>query len=149
MRARRAGTPARGQEEGRRGGARATVARLRQALRYRALRSAQPAPERSGGTRPNPQFQKNRMEHATQVTIQNKYGLHARPAAEFVKLANRFRSSVWIRKDDVEVSGKSIMGVMMLAAEYGSTVHIRAQGEDAADAVGALAELVQNRFGEG
>ena len=89
------------------------------------------------------------MEHATEVTIVNKYGLHARPAAEFVKLANRFRASVWIRKDDVEVSGKSIMGVMMLAAECGSTVHIRAQGEDAEAAVGALAELVQNRFGEG
>jgi phosphocarrier protein HPr len=88
------------------------------------------------------------MEHATEVTIQNKYGLHARPAAEFVKLANRFRSSVWIRKDDVEVSGKSIMGVMMLAAECGATVNIRADGDDARDAVDALAQLIRNRFGE-
>ena len=71
------------------------------------------------------------MEHASEVTIVNKYGLHARPAAEFVKLANRFASEVFIRKDDVEVSGKSIMGVMMLAAECGSTVHIRADGDDA------------------
>ena len=78
----------------------------------------------------------------------NKYGLHARPAAEFVKLANRFRAEVWIRKDDVEVSGKSIMGVMMLAAECGSMVNIRAQGDDAADAVDALAQLISNRFGE-
>jgi phosphocarrier protein HPr len=88
------------------------------------------------------------MEHATEVQIVNKYGLHARPAAEFVKLANRFRAEVWIRKDEVEVSGKSIMGVMMLAAEFGSMVNIRAQGDDAADAVNALAELVSNRFGE-
>lgn len=88
------------------------------------------------------------MEHQDAVTIVNKYGLHARPAAEFVKLANRFRSDVWIRKDEVEVSGKSIMGVMMLAAECGSVVHVRAAGDDARDAVGALCELVRNRFGE-
>ncbi|HYR06145.1 MAG TPA: HPr family phosphocarrier protein [Longimicrobium sp.] len=88
------------------------------------------------------------MEHASEVTIVNKYGLHARPAAEFVKLANRFASEVFIRKDDVEVSGKSIMGVMMLAAECGSTVHIRAAGDDSRGAVDALVELVRNRFGE-
>jgi phosphocarrier protein HPr len=88
------------------------------------------------------------MEHASDVQIVNKYGLHARPAAEFVKLANRFRAEVWIRKDEVEVSGKSIMGVMMLAAECGSMVSIRATGDDALEAVNALSELVGNRFGE-
>jgi phosphocarrier protein HPr len=88
------------------------------------------------------------MQHESAVTIVNKYGLHARPAAEFVKLANRFRAEIWIRKDEVEVSGKSIMGVMMLAAEYGSTVHLRASGEDARDALDALGELIRNRFGE-
>jgi phosphocarrier protein HPr len=88
------------------------------------------------------------MEHSTQVVIVNKYGLHARPAAELVKLANRFTADVWLRKDEVEVNGKSIMGVMMLAAECGSAVQIRAEGEDARRAVDALAELVQNRFGE-
>ena len=88
------------------------------------------------------------MEQTTEVQIVNKYGLHARPAAELVKLANRFASEVWIRKDDVEVSGKSIMGVMMLAAECGSTVHLRARGDDARAAVDALAELIRNRFGE-
>ncbi|HEV7588792.1 MAG TPA: HPr family phosphocarrier protein [Longimicrobium sp.] len=88
------------------------------------------------------------MEASSEVQIVNKYGLHARPAAELVKLANRFASDVWIRKDEVEVSGKSIMGVMMLAAECGSTVEIRARGDDSQAAVDALAHLVQNRFGE-
>ena len=88
------------------------------------------------------------MESSSEVQIINKYGLHARPAAELVKLANRFRSDVWIRKEDTEVSGKSIMGVMMLAAECGSTVEIRASGEDSQAAVDALAQLILNRFGE-
>jgi phosphocarrier protein len=88
------------------------------------------------------------MEASSQVQIVNKYGLHARPAAELVKLANRFTSDVWIRKEDTEVSGKSIMGVMMLAAECGSTVEIRARGDDSQAAVDALAQLIQNRFGE-
>lgn len=88
------------------------------------------------------------MEHSQEVTIVNKYGLHARPAAEFVKLANKFGAEVWIRKDEVEVSGKSIMGVMMLAAECGSAVQIRARGDDAQAAVEALVGLIQNRFGE-
>ena len=88
------------------------------------------------------------METNGEAQIVNKYGLHARPAAELVKLANRFGSDVWIRKDDVEVSGKSIMGVMMLAAECGSTVQIRAKGDDSQAAVDALVQLIQNRFGE-
>lgn len=89
------------------------------------------------------------MEHQTEVRVPNKYGLHARPAAEFVKLANRFRSAVWVRKDDLEVSGKSIMGVMMLAAECGSMLGIRAEGNDAAEALDALRTLVSTGFGEG
>lgn len=82
------------------------------------------------------------------VRITNRYGLHARPAAEFVKLAGRFRADVWVRKDDLEVSGKSIMGVMMLAAESGSELTIRAIGEDADGAVRELSELVTGGFGE-
>jgi phosphocarrier protein HPr len=88
------------------------------------------------------------MEHSESVQISNHYGLHARPAAEFVKLATRFQSEVWVSKDDIEVSGKSIMGVMMLAAERGASIHIRASGDDARDAVDALVELVNRRFGE-
>jgi len=83
------------------------------------------------------------------VAIQNKYGLHARPAAEFVKLASRFMSDVFVRKQDGdEVNGKSIMGMMMLAAEFGSEITIRACGSDAEGAVRDLAALIDGRFGE-
>jgi len=82
------------------------------------------------------------------VRIGNKYGLHARPAAEFVKLAGTFRSEIFVRKDELQVNGKSIMGIMMLAAEFGSEIVIRASGADAAAAVDALAALVERRFGE-
>jgi phosphocarrier protein len=88
------------------------------------------------------------MECERAVVIPNKYGLHARPAAELVKTANQFRSEVWIRKDDLEVNAKSIMGVMMLAAECGSEITIRAQGDDAQSAVEALAGIVERGFGE-
>lgn len=80
--------------------------------------------------------------------IVNRDGLHARPAAEFVKLANTFTSEIWVRKAELEVNGKSIMGVMMLAAEYGSEVVIRASGEDADAALDELAALVADGFGE-
>ena len=82
------------------------------------------------------------------VQIVNRNGLHARPAAEIVKAASKFASDITIRRDDLEVNGKSIMGVMMLAAEYGSTVMLRASGPDAEQAVDALSKLIANRFGE-
>ncbi|MEJ2503018.1 MAG: HPr family phosphocarrier protein [Gemmatimonadota bacterium] len=82
------------------------------------------------------------------VVIQNKFGLHARPAAEFVKTAHGFEAEVWVRKEDLEVNGKSIMGMMMLAAEHGSEIVIRAAGSDAERAVETLVALVNGRFGE-
>jgi phosphocarrier protein len=82
------------------------------------------------------------------VQIVNKNGLHARPAAEIVKLAAKFQSEITIVKDDLDVNGKSIMGVMMLAAEHGSTILLRADGPDADAALDALASLVSNKFGE-
>jgi phosphocarrier protein len=82
------------------------------------------------------------------VEILNRNGLHARPAAEVVKLAARYQSAITIVRDDVEVNGKSIMGVMMLAAECGAAIRIRADGPDAEDALEALAALVAGRFGE-
>ena len=83
-----------------------------------------------------------------EVRIENRNGLHARPAAEIVKAASKFSSEVTIRRDDLEVNGKSIMGVMMLAAEYGTTIFLRANGDDAEQAVEAIAALVASRFGE-
>jgi phosphocarrier protein len=88
------------------------------------------------------------MERIATVTIPNRYGLHARPAAELVKLASRFRADVWVAKDGLEVNGKSIMGVLMLAAERGSSLTFRALGDDAAEAVAALEGLVAGGFGE-
>ena len=82
------------------------------------------------------------------VQIANRNGLHARPAAEIVKLAAKFQSEITIVKDDLDVNGKSIMGVMMLAAEHGSTILFRAEGPDADAALDALATLVGNKFGE-
>lgn len=87
-------------------------------------------------------------QQQTTVRISNPLGLHARPAAEFVKLAARYKADVWVAKDDLEVNGKSIMGMMMLAAECGSEIAIRAQGTDAAAVISALASLVENGFGE-
>ena len=82
------------------------------------------------------------------VRIANKNGLHARPAAEIVKTAAKFKSDVTIVRDELEVNGKSIMGVMMLAAEFGSTVTLRAAGDDAEAAVDAIATCITNKFGE-
>ncbi len=82
------------------------------------------------------------------VIIQNRLGLHARPAALLVKEAARFRSDVFLAKNGLEVNGKSIMGVMMLAAELGSEVDIRAEGQDAEAALTALQALIDSRFGE-
>jgi phosphocarrier protein len=83
-----------------------------------------------------------------QVTVMNSHGIHARPAAEIVKTAARFKASITLVKDDLDVNGKSIMGVMMLAAECGSTITLRADGDDAAPAIDALAALIAGKFGE-
>ena len=82
------------------------------------------------------------------VQIVNKAGLHARPAAEIVKLATRYESDITVMRDDLEVNGKSIMGVMMLAAECGSTLQLKAEGPDAREALDALANLFESKFGE-
>jgi phosphocarrier protein HPr len=83
-----------------------------------------------------------------EATIVNLEGLHARPAARIVRLASTFNSEIEICKDGVGVNGKSIMGVMMLAAEYGSELLLRADGTDEEDAVTAIAKLIESKFGE-
>jgi phosphocarrier protein HPr len=80
--------------------------------------------------------------------ILNKNGLHARPAAEIVKISGKFQSEITLARDGMEVNGKSIMGVMMLAAECGATLQLRAEGTDADAALDALAALIANKFGE-
>ncbi|HEX7596194.1 MAG TPA: HPr family phosphocarrier protein [Gemmatimonadaceae bacterium] len=83
-----------------------------------------------------------------EVKIVNKLGIHARPAAEIVKTAGKFKSNVIIVRDDLEVNAKSIMGVMMLAAENGATIVLRATGDDAEAALDALTTVIANKFGE-
>lgn len=82
------------------------------------------------------------------VKIVNKNGLHARPAAEIVKTASKFTSDIILVRDELEVNGKSIMGVMMLAAECGAEVTLRATGPDESAALEAIAKLISSKFGE-
>ena len=82
------------------------------------------------------------------ITIINKLGLHARAAAKFVTLASRFRSNIQVKRGNRCVNGKSIMGVMLLAASKGTELEILADGEDADQALEALAQLINNRFDE-
>ncbi len=82
------------------------------------------------------------------IKVQNKYGVHARPAAMLVKLAKNFRSDFKIVKDDLEINGKSIMGVMMLAAEFGAEIEIIADGEDEDYLVEEVMKLFASKFNE-
>ncbi|MEQ8800238.1 MAG: HPr family phosphocarrier protein [Salinisphaeraceae bacterium] len=84
-----------------------------------------------------------------ELSIVNRLGLHARAASKFVQTAAGFDADLKVSKDGREVSGKSIMGIMMLAAARGSRILVRADGPDAKAAVDALEELVRDRFGEG
>lgn len=81
-----------------------------------------------------------------EFTIVNPEGLHARPAAKFVKLSNRFDSDIWVRRGDEEVNGKSIMGLMMLAAEKGAVIRVSADGSDAEAAITRIGELIDSGF---
>ncbi len=83
-----------------------------------------------------------------EIMITNKLGLHARPAAKLVQTASKFESNIVLIKENLEVNAKSIMGVMMLAAEMGTTITIRADGPDENDAVNAVAHVFNSRFGE-
>ena len=83
-----------------------------------------------------------------ELIIVNRLGLHARPAALFVKVASRFRAEVWVKKENEEVNGKSIMGLMMLAAGQGSKLQIRCEGPDAERALEEVEALIKGRFNE-
>ena len=93
-----------------------------------------------------------RAEHSRRIekdlSIPNRLGLHARPAAMFVRIASRYRSEIWVSKEGEEVNGKSIMGLMMLAAGQGSKLHIRCEGPDADKAMEDIEALVKAGFNE-
>lgn len=82
------------------------------------------------------------------ITIKNKLGLHARAAVKFVNLANRYSASVKVIKDDTEIDGKSILGILTLAAVQGSSVVLRVSGKDQDEAMKALTALIKDKFGE-
>ena len=83
-----------------------------------------------------------------EIQVINKLGLHARPAAMLVQTASKFKSEIKLKKEDVEANAKSILSVMMLAAETGSFVVIKAEGEDEEQAVETLAKMFKEKFGE-
>jgi phosphocarrier protein HPr len=82
------------------------------------------------------------------LTIVNKLGLHARPAAMFVKVSSAWNSEIWVEKDDEQVNGKSIMGLMMLAAGCGAKINVSVEGPDEVEAMAALEQLVSGGFSE-
>ena len=89
-----------------------------------------------------------KKSHERKFVIKNKLGLHARPAALLVQMANRFKCEVEIQKAREKVNGKSIMGIMTLAAGVGTPITVRTTGEDAAEAMEAIAKLIGDNFGE-
>ena len=97
------------------------------------------------GRSSNPESEKTCSK---ELTILNALGMHARPSARFVKISNRYKSEIWVEKDGEQVNGKSIMGLMMLAAGQGSKLRVTAEGPDAEKAIEDLEHLVQTRFDE-
>ena len=87
---------------------------------------------------------KNEIE----ITLINKHGLHARPATQFVQLANKYKSKIEVIKNDLIVDGKSVTSMLTLGAEKGTLLRIRANGRDADEAVSNLSELIKGKFGE-
>ncbi len=82
-----------------------------------------------------------------EVIVKNRAGLHAKPASLFVQLSNKFTSEIYVVKDKVRVNAKSIMGVMILAVQQGDTIEIEANGDDENEAIAALVEMIDNKFG--
>lgn len=92
--------------------------------------------------------QAGEKEISREMTIVNKLGIHARPAALLVKTANQFKCELFIEKGNEKVNGKSIMGVMMLAAAMGTKIRVSARGDDAEEALDAIQKLLDGKFGE-
>jgi len=83
-----------------------------------------------------------------EIEISNEVGVHVRPASMLVEIASKFESEIWIEKDGQEANGKSIMSLLLLSAEKGSKIKIKAEGPDAEEAVKALVSIVEKKFGE-
>ncbi len=90
----------------------------------------------------------NSSQMTKELTVSNKLGIHARPAAQFVKVANRFACNIFVEKDGEKVNGKSIMGLMMLAAGPGSRLTVYAEGNDASQALTEIESLLEKKFNE-
>lgn len=88
------------------------------------------------------------MAMQKEFTISNKMGMHARPAAQFVKCASKYQCDVWVEKDEEPVNGKSIMGLMMLAAGKGETIKVTTEGADAEAAMAEIEGLIKGGFGD-
>lgn len=93
-------------------------------------------------------FSRDAVKSSRELEILNRLGLHARPCSKFVKLAATFRSEIWVSKDDQTVNGKSIMGLMMLAAGQGSKLKVTCEGPDAPEALAAIEKLLLSKFDE-
>ncbi|HLB34054.1 MAG TPA: HPr family phosphocarrier protein [Chthoniobacterales bacterium] len=104
-------------------------------------------PPKEGGS-DRPQNNESMVSSVKELVIKNRNGLHARPSALFVKTAGRFNSEIWVEKEGERVNGKSIMGLMMLAAGHGSVLQVIAEGDDALQALEELEKLIDSRFGE-
>ncbi len=87
-------------------------------------------------------------KHEVEITLINKHGLHARPATQFVQLANKYESKIEVIKNDLVVDGKSVTSMLTLGAEKGTLLRIRADGQDADKAIGKLSGLIKDKFGE-
>jgi phosphocarrier protein HPr len=90
----------------------------------------------------------SQQKSSKELTIMNRLGMHARPSAQFVKACSKFRCDVWVEKDGEQVNGKSIMGLMMLAAGLGSKLTVTCEGQDADRALAEIEALIERRFDE-
>lgn len=90
----------------------------------------------------------SRQNLSREIVVLNKYGIHARPAAMFVKIATRFSCDIFVEKDGEKINGKSIMGLMMLAAGPGTKLIVHAHGQDAAQALAEIETLIRSKFNE-
>ena len=90
----------------------------------------------------------NKVKQSKELTIVNRLGLHARPSAMFVKTAGKFRAEIWVEKDGERINGKSIMGLMMLAAGQGSKLLVTAEGPDADKAITEIEAIILRKFDE-